>query len=127
MVMPTYEYICEKCGHQFDFFQRISAPVLKTCPQDQCGQKKWGKGRLKRLIGTGSGIIFKGSGFYVTDYRSDNYKAAAQSDSKAVSTTPGPQKSEATASSGGNADTAPKPKAKSSSEAKTSTPAKAKD
>lgn len=110
--MPTYEYICEKCGHQFDLFQRISAPVLKTCPQEQCGQKKWGKGQVKRKIGTGSGIIFKGSGFYVTDYRSDNYKAAAKSDSTAVSTT-APPKSE-------------KP-AKTASESKPAAPAKTKD
>jgi len=92
--MPTYEYICEKCGHQFDLFQRISASALKTCPQDQCGQKTWGKGQVKRLIGTGSGFIFKGTGFYATDYRSDKYKAAARKDSAAVSSTSLPHKSE---------------------------------
>jgi putative FmdB family regulatory protein len=113
--MPTYEYICEKCGHQFDLFQRISASALKTCPQDQCSQTPWGKGQLKRLIGTGSGIIFKGSGFYETDYRSDKYKASAQKDSIAVSTTPLPHKTETAA------------KTKSATESKTVTAAKAKD
>ncbi len=61
--MPTYEYECEKCGHRFDVFQRMSAPKLNDCPQDACS------GRVKRLIGAGAGIIFKGSGFYETDYK----------------------------------------------------------
>ena len=67
--MPTYEYICEGCGHQFEQFQSITARPLRVCPR--C--KKRG---LKRLIGTGSGVIFKGSGFYQTDYRSKSYKEA---------------------------------------------------
>jgi putative FmdB family regulatory protein len=69
--MPTYAYLCQHCRHEFDAFQSITAGCLRKCPQ--CG-----KARLKRLIGTGSGIIFKGSGFYATDYRSDGYKTAAQ-------------------------------------------------
>jgi len=53
-------------------------PVLKTCPKDLCRQKKWGKGKVNRLLGTGAGLIFKGSGFYITDYRSKGYKEAAK-------------------------------------------------
>ncbi len=110
--MPTYDYICEKCGHQFDVFQRITEPVLETCPKDKCRCKTWGKGRVKRQIGTGAGFIFKGSGFYITDYRSDSYKAAAQKDSAAASPT--------TTKSG--ADSGSKP-AKQTSESKASSPA----
>ena len=73
--MPTYEYKCENCGHQFEQFQTITAKPLRVCPE--CGKKK-----LNRLIGTGSGIIFKGSGFYQTDYRSESYRQAAKSDKK---------------------------------------------
>lgn len=76
--MPTYEYVCEKCGHRFDKFQPISAAPLTICPQDLCARKTWGKGRVKRVIGSGAGIIFKGSGFYTTDYRSEKYKEAAK-------------------------------------------------
>jgi len=75
--MPTYEYICEKCGHEFEAFHGISA-TLKTCPENLCARKKWGRGRVKKKIGAGAGLIFKGSGFYVTDYRSKNYKDAAK-------------------------------------------------
>jgi putative FmdB family regulatory protein len=71
--MPTYEYECRKCGHRFDAFHSITAPSLKRCPQ--C------RGALRRLLGTGSGVIFKGSGFYTTDYRSSAYKEAAKKDS----------------------------------------------
>lgn len=90
--MPTYEYVCEKCDHRFDVFQSMTEKSLLQCPKDKCGQKKWGKGKVKRGIGGGSGLIFKGSGFYITDYRSDSYKAAAKSDS-ASSTPPSPTKS----------------------------------
>lgn len=58
---------------------------LTVCPQDACGQKRWGKGKVKRMLGTGAGLIFKGSGFYITDYRSDKYKEAAKKDSSAAS------------------------------------------
>ncbi len=67
--MPTYDYLCESCEHGFEMFQSITAKPAKKCPE--CGKPK-----LKRLIGTGAGIIFKGSGFYQTDYRSESYKAA---------------------------------------------------
>ena len=76
--MPTYEYRCDACGHEFELFQQMSAPVKRKCPE--CG-----KYRLKRLIGTGAGIIFKGGGFYETDYRSDSYKKAAEADGKGAS------------------------------------------
>jgi len=79
--MPTYEYICETCGHQFEQFQPISAQPLTICPKNLCTQKPWAKGRVKRAISGGAGLIFKGTGFYTTDYRSDNYKKAAQKDS----------------------------------------------
>ena len=71
--MPTYGYACEKCGHEFDEFQSIMAKPLRKCPE--CG-----KMALKRLIGAGAAIIFKGSGFYETDYRSDSYKKGAEKD-----------------------------------------------
>jgi putative FmdB family regulatory protein len=79
--MPTYEYACEKCEHRFDLSQSIKDEPIKTCPQEKCGLKKWGKGKVKRAIGAGAGLIFKGSGFYITDYRSENYKQAAKNDS----------------------------------------------
>ncbi len=78
--MPTYEYICEKCGHQFERFQSISANPLEVCPKELCSQDRWGKGKVKRAISGGAGLIFKGSGFYITDYRSENYKQAAKKD-----------------------------------------------
>jgi putative FmdB family regulatory protein len=84
--MPTYEYVCEKCGHTFDKFQPIADKALTTCPKDLCGKKTWGKGKVKRVIGAGAGLIFKGSGFYITDYRSDSYKAAAKQDAGGSST-----------------------------------------
>lgn len=84
--MPTYEYICEKCGHEFETFQSISAPTLKTCPQELCAKKKWGRGKVKKKIGAGAGLIFKGSGFYITDYRSKNYTDAAKKESAPAKT-----------------------------------------
>jgi putative FmdB family regulatory protein len=83
--MPTYEYVCEKCGHQFEQVQPISAKPLTTCPQDMCSQKTWGRGKVKRAISGGAGMIFKGSGFYITDYRSEKYKEAAKKESGASS------------------------------------------
>ncbi len=78
--MPTYEYQCEKCKKPFEFFQSMKDAALTTCPKEACRMKKWGKGKVKRQLGTGAGLIFKGSGFYITDYRSEGYKAAARSD-----------------------------------------------
>ncbi len=81
--MPTYDYLCLECGHQFEARQSMKDPHLTECPN--C------KGKVKRKVGLGSGLIFKGSGFYITDYRSDSYKAAAKADSSASSSsTPAP-------------------------------------
>ncbi|HWX21889.1 MAG TPA: zinc ribbon domain-containing protein [Candidatus Binatia bacterium] len=85
--MPTYEYVCEKCGHQFEKIQPISAKPLATCPKELCAQKRWGKGKVKRAITGGGGLLFKGSGFYITDYRSDKYKEAAKKDSGSTTST----------------------------------------
>jgi putative FmdB family regulatory protein len=85
--MPTYEYSCEKCGGAFEMVQSMRDAPLKECPKDLCQQKKWGHGRVKRLIGTGAGLIFKGSGFYITDYRSDSYREAAKKDAPAMPVT----------------------------------------
>jgi putative FmdB family regulatory protein len=75
--MPTYEYKCSACGHAFERFHSMSAAPVKKCPE--CGKSK-----VKRLLGTGAGLIFKGSGFYITDYRSDAYQQAAKSDAPAA-------------------------------------------
>jgi len=81
--MPTYEYVCEKCGHEFEAVRSISAKPLRTCPKEFCARKKWGRGRVKKKISAGAGLLFKGSGFYITDYRSEGYKQAAKKDSAA--------------------------------------------
>ncbi len=73
--MPTYDYLCDACEHEFELFQSIKDPIKKKCPE--CGKLK-----LRRLFGTGGAIMFKGSGFYQTDYRSDSYKKAAAADKK---------------------------------------------
>src|ERR1700758_5336546 len=86
--MPTYEYVCEKCGEHFEKIQSISAQALTTCPKDACSQTPWGKGKVKRVISGGAGLIFKGSGFYITDYRSDKYKEAAKKESAAPAAKP---------------------------------------
>lgn len=79
--MPTYDYQCAACGHAFEKFQSMTARVLRKCPS--CGKPK-----LERLIGTGAAVIFKGSGFYQTDYRSDSYKQAAKKDETAPAAAP---------------------------------------
>ena len=78
--MPTYDYVCNNCDHKFEEFQSITANPLKKCPS--CKRMK-----LNRLIGTGAGVIFKGSGFYETDYRSNSYKDAAKQDSESAKKT----------------------------------------
>jgi putative FmdB family regulatory protein len=91
--MPTYEYVCEKCGHQFEKSQPMSAHPLKVCPKELCGQDRWGKGKVKRAISGGGGLLFKGSGFYITDYRSEKYKAAAKKDTAPAAASSGESKS----------------------------------
>ncbi len=71
--MPTYDYVCDACGHEFEEFQSITEPVLRKCPE--CKKLK-----LRRLFGTGAAVVFKGSGFYQTDYRSESYKSGAEKD-----------------------------------------------
>ncbi len=80
--MPTYEYHCDACDHNFDEFQSINDAPLKKCPQ--CKKQK-----LRRVFGTGAAILFKGSGFYETDYRSESYKSAAKADQEASSKSSG--------------------------------------
>src|SRR5215510_15509097 len=104
--MPTYEYSCEKCGKNFDAFQSMRDEPFRECPKELCRLPEWGHGKVKRLLGTGAGLIFKGSGFYSTDYRSESYKAAAKKDS--------PKPSE----SGDKSSKSESPKASSSGESK---------
>lgn len=75
--MPTYDYQCDACGHEFELIQSFSEAVKKKCPE--CKKMK-----LRRLFGTGGGLLFKGSGFYITDYRSENYKKGAEADRKSA-------------------------------------------
>ncbi|MHC4266050.1 MAG: FmdB family zinc ribbon protein [Planctomycetota bacterium] len=90
--MPTYEYRCDDCGHEFEEFQSIKASSLRKCPE--CG-----KNGLKRLLGTGAGIIFKGSGFYQTDYRSESYKTGAKKEKDSKTSTKSESKKTKTESS----------------------------
>jgi len=104
--MPTYDYKCDKCHHTWELFQSITAEPVKTCPE--CKSRK-----ARRVIGPGAGILFKGSGFYQTDYRSDSYKKGAEADKKAQSSTSESKsetKSESKSSgdSGGKKSEAPK-------------------
>ena len=107
--MPTYEYRCEKCGHAFEEFQSITARPIKKCPR--CGKLS-----VKRLISAGVGIIFRGSGFYETDYRSDQYKQAAKKESDAGKPEPAAADAKADAKAGAKSDAKPdaKPDSKSS-------------
>ena len=84
--MPTYDYECDNCQHEFEHFQSISDPVKRKCPE--CGKLK-----LRRLFGIGAAVVFKGSGFYETDYRSDSYKKAAEKDKKSQDSASGKGKS----------------------------------
>ena len=107
--MPTYEYVCTKCHKGFEISQSMKDKALTVCPKDHCQLKtKWGKGKVKRKLGAGAGFIFKGSGFYITDYRSEGYKKAKSDSAKASESS---TKSESTKS-----DT-PKPAAKPAAKA----------
>ncbi|MCC6241106.1 MAG: zinc ribbon domain-containing protein [Phycisphaerales bacterium] len=110
--MPTYDYKCSACGHKFERFQSMSSPPVTKCPH--CGKKK-----VKRLLGTGAGLIFKGSGFYITDYRDSSYKDAASKDSGTAAAT-----SESSSTSGGDSKPASDSKP-TDSPAKPAAPAKA--
>jgi putative FmdB family regulatory protein len=104
--MPTYDYVCDACDHQFELMQSIKDEPKKKCPE--CGKPK-----LRRLIGAGLGIIFKGSGFYQTDYRSESYKQKAEAEKKATESKPAETKSESkpdssSTSSGGTTESKPK-------------------
>jgi putative FmdB family regulatory protein len=92
--MPTYEYHCDACEHEFEEFQSIMDKPLKKCPQ--CGKSK-----LRRLFGTGAAVLFKGAGFYQTDYRSESYKSAAKAEQESAK--PAADKS-ATSDTAGSAD-----------------------
>ncbi|TWT55129.1 Zinc ribbon domain protein [Rubripirellula amarantea] len=97
--MPTYDYECEGCGHKFEEFQGINDPVLKKCPECK-------KNKLQRLFGTGAAIVFKGSGFYQTDYRSEGYKKAAKADSSKSESSDSSSKSDSKKSESKKSDTA---------------------
>ena len=90
--MPTYDYICDACGHEFEAFESIKADPQKVCPSCQ-------KETLRRKIGAGAAILFKGSGFYLTDYRSDSYKKAAKADKEGSSGSSGSSTSNGSAAS----------------------------
>ena len=89
LIMPTYEYSCQKCGQNFEAFQSMRDEPFRECPKELCRLPKWGHGKVKRLLGTGAGLIFKGSGFYTTDYRSDSYREAAKKESPSKTAEPG--------------------------------------
>jgi|SRR5947208_391649 len=109
--MPTYEYQCTACGQAFEKFQSIKAEPIKKCPN--CG-----KAKVKRLIGMGAGLLFKGSGFYITDYRGDSYNKAAKADVAPTATTgdakPSTDAPASPAAPKGDAKAEVKPEAKSS-------------
>src|SRR5262245_11993757 len=105
--MPTYEYLCTKCNHEFEQFQPIVDEPMTICPKDKCKQKKWGKGKVKKVIGAGEGLIFKGSGFYTTDYRSEKYKEAAKQEASTGTTASSETKSTSAASASGEKTTTP--------------------
>ncbi|HVA44765.1 MAG TPA: zinc ribbon domain-containing protein [Pirellulales bacterium] len=100
--MPTYDYVCDACDHKFELFQSITAEPEKKCPE--CKKRK-----LRRLIGAGAAIVFKGSGFYQTDYRSESYKKRAEADKPASESKSESKSSESKTSetkAGGNGSTA---------------------
>ena len=97
--MPTYDYVCDACGHEFDLFQPITAEPERRCPE--CKKLK-----LRRLFGTGAAIVFKGSGFYQTDYRSESYKKGAAAEKKSAKSTSESKKSTKKDSKGGDTSAA---------------------
>ena len=109
--MPTYEYECKSCSHRFEKFQSITSRPLRKCPE--C------TGSVRRLIGAGAGVIFKGSGFYETDYRSSEYKQKAKADKENGSSSPeGSSKSSDAKESSSGADSSKKSSSKPDSSSK---------
>jgi putative FmdB family regulatory protein len=108
--MPTYDYVCDACGHEFEEFQSITEPVLRKCPE--CKKQK-----LRRLFGTGAAVVFKGSGFYQTDYRSESYKSGAAKDKPKSESN---EKSESKSSEKSEKKTEPKKESKPKSSKKDS-------
>jgi putative FmdB family regulatory protein len=108
--MPTYEYKCPSCGHKFEQFQSIMAAPIKRCPNCK-------KNKVQRLIGTGAGLIFKGSGFYITDYRSEGYKEKAKAEASGTSDAKPSDAKPAATSEKSSASSEAKPAASSKSEA----------
>jgi putative FmdB family regulatory protein len=119
--MPTYEYSCEKCGKGFEAFQSMRDDPFRECPKELCRQKKWGHGKVKRLVGTGAGLIFKGSGFYITDYRSNSYKEAAKKDAPAAAASSSGEKASGAKESASSSAPAAPSKAAASKPAKKET------
>ena len=113
--MPTYEYLCSKCEQSFEIVQSMKDPRLEICPESKCRLDHWGKGCVKRQLGTGAGLIFKGSGFYITDYRSENYKEGAKKEAPAAGGSGGE-------AAKGKADAPAAPAAPKAEPAKTSPP-----
>jgi putative FmdB family regulatory protein len=93
--MPNYDYECETCGKRFEIFQSMKDAKLETCPPEVCDKG----GKVRRLLGTGGGIIFKGGGFYQTDYRSASYQSGAKKDSEAKSPAPAAESKPSSSSS----------------------------
>ena len=110
--MPTYEYECAKCKKTFELVQSMKDDALKSCPKTLCRQKTWGKGQVKRKIGAGAGLIFKGSGFYITDYRSEGYKKSKSDSSKASETSSGTSAKSESSKAESHKPESPKPAAK---------------
>ena len=113
--MPTYEYKCEACGHRFEKFQSITAAPIRKCPECK-------KSKVKRLIGTGAGLLFKGSGFYITDYRPDSYNKAAKADAPATAGSSDGKAPAADGAAAGGAATPAKSETKPKAEGKSETP-----
>ncbi|MBL9001903.1 MAG: zinc ribbon domain-containing protein [Phycisphaerae bacterium] len=118
--MPTYEYRCTACDHEFEQFQSMKDKALRKCPS--CG-----KNALERLIGTGAAVIFKGSGFYQTDYRPESYKKAAEADkapSETAATATGKDEAKTNSKPETNSVTKPAAEPKAAGQPESKTPAK---
>ena len=118
--MPTYDYFCAKCEQTFEIVQSMKDPHLEICPESKCRMETWGKGCVKRQMGTGAGLIFKGSGFYITDYRSENYKEGAKKDAPATAAPASTDAAKPAASTPAPAAPKPEPAKTPSTPAKTS-------